>query len=343
MKAKPSEIDAFAKRLTATPDASAPRAVLLFGPNQGLAENLKDTLLAQFKAEDGMRLWLGPEIKKSPAALRDDLGGDGLFASRKAAVVKDMTEASGPAFLAAAQELVGNPDRLLIGLAGELKGSSKLKKGAEEAAHTLACACWEEKASDLDAFLIATATQEHGMRLAPQVAAEIRALIGDNRLLLKSALANCALYALGEDQIDLNTVEACLISQTASTLDQALQAIFAGQTASASMALAKINGDETALLIACQRHALRLTEVKLAMESGASYQAASAKLRPPVFWKQKDSFQRQVARYSSALLSRLTSKFADLTLKARGGHDSQGSYIAQELLSITDILARSGK
>lgn len=334
MKASPSDLNHPAKAL-----ASA-RCVLLFGSNASLAEALKDGLLSDFAGDDETRVYAAADLRKQPGAFLDDLADMGLFASRQASLVKDASDALTKTVEQAAEALAGRDDRLLVLQGGALGAGSKLRKAAEASRHMLAVACYEESPEAVMAFIKQVAAQRHDRQLSDAAAQSLRALVGDDRLLIRSALASCDLYALGEPDLTPDLIEACLVSQAASSLDEALQATFEGRPDLLAAALARFEGDASGLLIACQRHALRLAQVRAGLDAGDALDGIMARLRPPVFWKQKASFSAQVRAYPASVLSAVSSALLEASYQARAHHESSSAYIAQSLISVAQRLAR---
>lgn len=333
MKASPSDLAAGSKAL-----ANA-RCVVLFGSNASLGEALKDGLLTDFAGDEETRSYAAADLRKQPGAFLDDLADIGLFASRQASLVKDASDALTPTIIKAAEALAGREDRLLVLLAGGLGAGSKLRKAAESSPHMLAVACYEESGEAVVAFVKQEAATRHDRALSDAAAQSLRALVGDDRLLIRSALASCDLYALEEPELTPDLIEACLVSQSASSLDEALQATFDGRPDRLAGALSRFEGDASGLLIACQRHALRLAQVRSGLDAGAGLDGLMARLRPPVFWKQKARFSAQVRAYPSSVLTAVSSALLEASFKARAHHESSAAFIAQSLMSVAQRLA----
>ncbi len=316
------------------------RCVLLFGSNASLIEALKDSLLEDFAGDEDTRVYAAAELRKQPGAFLDALAELGLFASRRATLVKEASDALVKTVSQAAEDLRGRDDRLLVLQAGGLSAGSKLRKAAEASPDMLAVACYDESPEAIAAFIRQEAKTRYGRTLSNEAAQSLRALVGDDRLLIRSALASCDLYALGEPELTPELIEACLVSQTASSLDEALQALFDGRPDLLASALAKFEGDASGLLIACQRHALRLAQVRAGLDGGQSLDATMARLRPPVFWKQKASFSAQVRAYPTGVLNGASTALLEASYHARAQHENSADYIGQSLLSIAQRLAR---
>ena len=73
------------------------------------------------------------------------------------------------------------------------------------------------------------------------------------------------------------------------------------------------------VLIASEKQIHRLHRVRMAMESGASIEDALKGLRPPLFFKQRDGFVRQVEMWSSQKLSRALARITDAQRLMRSG------------------------
>jgi len=108
------------------------------------------------------------------------------------------------------------------------------------------------------------------------------------------------------DEITLEDVLACTGDQADLSLDDLAQNIAGGRPDDVVRTAERLfaeGGNAVYLLRAIQNYFLRLHVTKARLSGGESFEAAVKKLQPPLFWKMKDGFARQVNGWSQTALS----------------------------------------
>ena len=75
--------------------------------------------------------------------------------------------------------------------------------------------------------------------------------------------------------------------------------------------------DAQAVILALQRHFLRLHRTRSALDAGRSMEDAVRQLRPQLHFKQKDAFERQCRDWTLAKLNAALAAIADTAKRAR--------------------------
>jgi AcrR family transcriptional regulator len=96
------------------------------------------------------------------------------------------------------------------------------------------------------------------------------------------------------------------------------------------------------LLRSAARHFQRLHQVVAKMAAGESFEAAIASLRPPVFWTQRDSLQRQARRWSTARIGRALERLIEAEAEAMRATPIRDE-IAQRAMMDIAALARADR
>ncbi len=305
VKAKTTDIPGLLQKLPAHY-----RGVLVYGRDEGmvreraqqLARQIVEDLSDPFQvARPGLQ-----QIKETPSLLADEMGALSMMGGRRVILVDQASDAHfGPASNALA---ITVGDNLLILAAGDLAPRSRLRRLFEETAETLALPCYGDSQRDLD-LLIDDIVLARGFTVARDAAAYLKSQLGVDRQISRNELEKLVLY-MGSEQsgqrISLADAKACVGDQTALALGQIAAAATGGDIKSLDRLLERaIMQGETpvAVLRVAQKRLQRLHLTAGLQQAGASADAAMGKLRPPVFFMEKEAFRQDLKRWNVARLS----------------------------------------
>jgi len=302
VKIKPQQVDAFVNN----PDGQV-RAVLVYGPDLGavreraealcktVVEDLSDTFRAveltpKSLISDGARL--------SDEAAAIAFGG-GRRVLRVRGAANDLADRMA--------DFLDSPsgDALIVVEAGELAARSRLRAVFEKADNAAAVPCYVDEGFGLE-NLISGILKENGLSAEPAALTFLAANLGSDRQLTRRELEKVALYMAPGGTVSLADAEACIGDAAATSLDDVALAAGSGDYAALEVALRRCAADglaPVAIVRAVQRHFQRLHLAAGVREGGASADQAMAALRPPVFFKQKDAFRRQLNAWEFKTLS----------------------------------------
>jgi len=125
-------------------------------------------------------------------------------------------------------------------------------------------------------------------------------VMGSDRALVRRELDKLSLYVGEGNRATIDDVEACLVSTGEVSLDHIAFCAADGNAAEADSSYQKALKEgisEIAVLRAMQRHFQRLDWVVSQVSDGTSVSSAINGLRPPVFFKLKDRFEKQARRW----------------------------------------------
>ncbi|MBL8549903.1 MAG: DNA polymerase III subunit delta [Hyphomonadaceae bacterium] len=301
---------AAARRFLDKPDPQL-GAALVFGPNRSLVADaaaaiVKATLKRAANDPFALSKLNEDEMKRDAARLADALAAQSLLGGSDARLVWARVEGSGAddAILAALADIEkGAPLAYLLVEGGDLGGTSKLAKAFEGAKRAAALVFYEESDAERAQFARDMLKGE-GVTLSAEAAETLNALLPADRALMRREIEKLAAYANGA-ALSVADVELLVADEGEAELDQAALAALEGRAAAAMEALARIermNG--VASIKALTRRLMRLLEARLAVDEGASASDAAQRLRPPVFWKERDAFQAQLRVWSAPRLTR---------------------------------------
>lgn len=309
-------------------------AVLLYGPDQGLVRE-RAKLLAKkcvSNTDDPFAVTelSASQLKSDPGLLADAAfsmslaGGDCVVLVRDApdAVTESLTYVFG-------QPSVAWP---IIVQAGELPPRSSLRKYFESSKHLAAIACYPEEGRALEGFIKSYLSGEN-LTIEPAALLYLCASLAGDRQLIRRELEKLVLYVVsketGMDQVTETDTLLCIGDSSETSLDNLIFSVGDGNQSAIDQTLNKAFSEginPVVAIRAVQRHFQRLHLVNGSLKSGGSIDQAMGKLRPPVFFKRKEDFQRQARNWTSENLGRA------LMLASENEIDSKTTGLPAEIL-----------
>jgi len=291
-----------ADRFVAQPDAGV-AAVLLYGPDHGLvkerAEILGRTVVDDLSAPFNVVELEASALKDDPARLSDEANTLSFGGGRRFVRLRGAGDTLTKLIEAYVHE--PSPNALLVVEADKLGSRSSLKQLFEAHTSTAAVACYPAEGGDL----LRTSEKmlgEYGVSIEKGALALLGQIMGADRAMVRREIEKLALYVGEGKRATAYDINACLVSSGAVSVDQIALCAADGKAAEADnhyqMAL-KEGISEVAILRAMQRHFQRLDWVISKMAAGSSVGEAIGGLKPPVFFKVKDRFERQVRRWTA--------------------------------------------
>src|SRR5206468_5994069 len=159
--------------------------------------------------------------------------------------------------------------------AGDLRKGAPLRSLVERAKNGAAIACYADAERDI-ARLIDEEMRAADLSIAPDARAILMPLLGGDRRASRAELRKLALYAQGQERVEIDDVMAVVADASALALDSLVDAAFAGRLADVEKEFAKatIAGtNPTAIVGAALRQIERLHALRLTVEAGTSVSA----------------------------------------------------------------------
>jgi DNA polymerase-3 subunit delta len=336
---KSFDVDRFVSR----PDPARP-IMLVFGPDAGLVRERVEALVraAVDDPKDPFQLARldGDDLAGAPTRLLEEVNTIPLFGGRRAVWVK----AGGRVNLAPAVEaLVASPapDCRVVIEAGDLKRSAPLRALCERAKSAVALPCYPDAERDL-VRLIDAEMREAGLSIAPEARAALVPLLGGDRLASRHELRKLALYARGKARVEIEDVMAVVADASTLALDGLVDAAFAGRTGELEVQLGKARTAATGggtIVSTALRQVAQLHKARLAVEDGASIDAAMGGIQPFVHFSRKDAIETALHTWTSARLERAMTQLAEAALETRR-QPALADVIAQRALLALAVNAR---
>lgn len=312
---KAAAVDRFVQR----PDPGI-TAVLVYGPDRGLVSERTRSLLAKYasNADDPFEVSILDEtdIAKSPSLLIDELNAIAFGSPRRTVLVRS---GSAPPPSNLADVLAAPRQGVLLVEAGDLKPGSAARKAFEAAKDAAALPCYADSPGTLSGLITSSLGQMQQTINADAMDA-LRSRLGADRLSSRAEIEKLMLYAGAGAHITIDDVDAATADAGEVTLDALVDAIGEGRAGKAELAHERATQAGMApaqILSATIRHFLRLHECAVGYESGNSIDRVIGGLRPPVHFKRKDSFARQLRRWPEQTVRQALTHLAEAEIDGR--------------------------
>jgi len=310
VKLPAGRVEAFLRR----PDPDT-RAVLLYGPDAGLVRERADVLgrLVSADLHDPFRVadLTGAMLAQDPARLHDEAAQISLMGGQRLVRVRDITDAQAALFTRFLADPPG--DALVVAEAGDLPARAALRRVFDDAARAVAIGCYPDTARDL-AEVIRETLGAHQVTASRDAVDFLVAHLGGDRLLTRAELEKLALYAGDRGRVDLDDARLSIADSAGLSLDDAVLAAAEGDAAALDRALARVfqEGESAVTVVrATLRHLQRLHILSIKLAAGDSVDSVLRGARPPIFFKQQDSFRRQLTLWNEPRLRRQLDALAE--------------------------------
>jgi DNA polymerase-3 subunit delta len=340
---KAADVDAFVAR----PDP-ARRVVLVFGPDAGLVGERVRAILAASVDDPNDPFALarleGEELTAEPSRLTEEALTMPLFGGRRAVWVKAGSRNIAPAVEALLGEPLfagATPQCRVVIEAGDLRRNAPLRVLCERAKNAAALPCYADSERDR-ARLIDEEMRAAGLSLAPDVRAVLIPLLGGDRAASRSEIQKLAVYARGRDQVGVEDVAAVVSDASALTIDDIVDAAFAGKPGELETQLAKARVAGTAagsILFNAQRQLAQLHKWRFATEQGRGFSLDA--VQPPVPFRRRPLIEAALKAWSAARLATAMAQLADAVLDARRNPVLADTITERALLAIATNGRRS--
>jgi len=317
-------------------------AALFFGSDPGLVSERSSVLARTLAARENPP---GEILRMDDADLDDDAGRletelqmRPMFASRR--IVRATAGRRISAQLL--KPILASPfEGLLIVEAGNLKTDDALRTLFEKTENCFAVACYPDAAADIDS-LIAEVLSSFSLSIEGDARALLQSRLGADRALSRAEIEKLALHSLGNKVITLDDVENVVGDAADLALERIAEAAAEGQTATAmtDFGRALASGESAqAIILVTQRYFLKLHKVRSDVDAGQRLDDALKAMRPPIFFKQRDAFARQIRNWPRPQLDKALRRIAETAKSARLSNRLEDLYAERLLLALASMAA----
>jgi len=300
-------------------------AILLYGPDPTLVSDKRETLVKTLLGadDDPFRLarLTADVIKKDPAALSDECNAISFGGGDRVIVLSGATDALTSAIQTAIDQMVGGA--VLVVTADALSGGSKLRKMIEKEDRAMALPFYPAEGAALEGE-VASALRSLG---APPLDGDAARALGDVLQGVQHGEAMrfaevLALAAADGDVITADDVMTTAPPAAEADFEAGIQAVTQGRARELPGLFDRFEAQAASLsglVRVLTLHIARLHRAQSLMAGGMDAQTAMGKLRPPVFWKTRDSFASQLRAWPRPAIEDAYAQLADLEEKLRSG------------------------
>jgi DNA polymerase-3 subunit delta len=319
VKLPAARIAAFLQR----PDQTI-RAVLLYGPDIGLVRERADVLARTVcpDLKDPFRVadLSGAALAADPARLADEAAQLSLIGGRRVIRVRDAADRLAGLFRGFLDAAPG--DGFIVVEAGDLPGSSALRRVFDTSPRAVAIGCYPDTPRDR-AAVIRDTLRAHRITASGEATQYLVEHLGNDRLLTRAELEKLALYAGEGGHVELDDVRLSIGDSAALATDDAVMAAAEGDAARVDRVIDRVlqEGESAVSVVrAMLRHLQRLHVFAARVAAGTTAAEVVRTARPPIFYRQEDSFKRQLVLWNEvglrAQLKRIAQ--AELHMKLTG-------------------------
>jgi DNA polymerase III subunit delta len=294
------------------------RAVLLHGPDAGLARERADDLARSVcsDVQDPFRVaeLSGATLAADPARLADEAAQMSLIGGRRVVRVREVGDRLAALFRGFLDDAPG--ESLIVVEAGDLPSSSALRRVFDASPRAAAVGCYPDTPRERSA-VIQDALKARRIAVSGDAVQYLVEHLGGDRLLTRAELEKLALYAGEGGRLDVADARLSIGDSAAIEVDDAVMAAAQGEAARLDRALDRVfQGDESPVSVirALLRHLHRLHALAARLAAGATAAEVMGAARPRIFYKQEDNFRRQLALWNEDELRKELDRVAQAEL-----------------------------
>ncbi len=303
MKVKPGEIASVLKAV-----ALHVRVVLLYGRDDGLVRERAEMVGKQICPDLSDPFQVArptlAEVKEQPSILLDEISAISMMGGRRLVRLEGVGNEVAAAVKTVLASDVG--DGLIVITSPDLKPGSALRKACETDKHALAIACYTDSNQDLMG-LIREILNADGLTADQQAVSFLMENLGSDRQVSRGELEKLVIYkGKNTGSVTLADVQAVVGDSATLEIGHIAAAVTQGDLAGLERALERaLTAGESpiAILRVLQMRLQRLHLARGFVEGGMAAHEAITKLRPPVFFKERDSFIRLVGSWPTTKVS----------------------------------------
>tara|TARA_Y100001970_G_scaffold294127_1_gene447238 strand:+ start:89724 stop:90770 length:1047 start_codon:yes stop_codon:yes gene_type:complete len=274
--------------------------LLLYGPNEGLIRELSKRVRTSI-VKDLSDPFLSNELtdfnlKEQPGLLVDLAFEYSLLGQRKVIRVSNVGDTFSSIFEELIKKIGAAETSLVVVEAGDLGPRSKLRKLFEESETSAAIACYQDE----DGNILALANKLFrisGIEVETDAINWLVDRLGGDRAIISSEIEKICLYASDKGNVNIDQMRTLIGDSSSILLEKLCMDVAGGNIFSVNRSLNKIFSHDVhaiQILRSVSRHFSRLDLALFHMKKGKSLSAAAQALKPPVFFKYKDEFIRQL-------------------------------------------------
>ena len=312
MKLSWKDIEPFVKKPT-----SAARAILVYGPDVGLARERADTMaktvVSDLNDPYNVAHFTAAALMDDPAKLMDEAMAMSMMGGARVIRITDAADK----LTVTLKEYLANPsmDNLVIVEAGELGPKSSLRLLFEKSDNAAAVPCYLDDERAVSG-LIKQTLSDAGYTIQSDALSWLSMNIAGDRLRVRAEIEKLITYMGKESKsVGLSDVMAICGEAGAQSMDDLIYAIGAGKTEIALFTYNKLIAEGVfviTIMRSLQGHFRKLHITKSLVRDGLDTDTAMKRLQPPIFFKNEAGFKAQLSKWSDNKLLSILQRLSDV-------------------------------
>ena len=274
--------------------------ILIYGPNEGLVREQIEKLTKEYLSKGDYEeiSFNGKDLDDDAGSLEAILRSVSMFFKNKIVIADSIKDKH----LSVIEEIVLKaPEKaVLVIKEGNLSKSSKIRKFFEENKSCYSLACYEDDGrsmmKSIDEF-----ARKNSIELSRDIKNYLLQSLSNDRMISKRELEKIALfYKNSKSTIKLEEIRILLNDSSSQNLNKMNEYVMFGNTNKSSKIVNKLlteGASPISLVRSLSNYMLRVQKTKIEMKKGINFDIAIKSLRPPVFWKDKDNFERHCYKW----------------------------------------------
>ena len=294
---------------------------LIYGENEGLKKNLKDSILKEKKNEkSNISNFLEEEILKKPEILFDSILSKSLFAERKIFVLEKCSEK----FLSTLNEILQYADNsfTLILIAGILDKKSKVRNICEKDKDVACIPCYKDNEQTLETIIKKELNAE-SIKYSNETVGYLISKASGDRNYLNSELEKIKLYCKDQKNISYEQIKKLLYTPEEESAELIINACLNNKINLIKNYLTNQNMNINYILILrmLARKVEKLISLsKLKKELSVDEIVKNAK--PPIFWKDVPIVKKQLQNWKADDLKKVMYEINNTEIECKKSYEN---------------------
>jgi len=283
-------------------------AVLIYGPDAGLVDELCDKAIEKLEIEkDNLLVLDADELRDKQDAVFAESCSPSMFGGRKAVIISG----AGDSDVKIISELVTSSSlcATIIVTAGDLRNGG-LRKLFEEGKNIAVVACYTDDSKTLEALIHKELSAQAGIKqVTPDAMSYMLSHMGGDRGITRSFLQKIAIYVSDKHVVDLEDVEKCLPDTSATSADDYMYSLTAGHIDQTMVALDRLiysGADANMLVRMLYNHFSKLLTA-----------VVDGQMPKSLFWRVADKFKLATKIWPENEIVSVLSRLNDLEKSCR--------------------------
>ena len=273
---------------------------LVYGPNEGLVRaQIKKIVQDIASKHEYEELSLSSkELDEDNYAVDSNLKTVSMFFKGRILIVDSLKDKHLPFIEPVIHDTPQNS--VLIIKADNLTKSSKIRKFFESHKSCFSLACYDDDAKALMQH-IENFISKNNLNIDRDIKNYLMQNLSNDRMINSNELEKINLFIGNTDKkLSLDDAKFLLNDSSSQNLNKMNEAVMYGNTSKSSKIISRLLSEGTnpiSLVRSLMNYIIRIQKTKIEMKKGNNFENAVRDLKPPLFWKDKESFQRHCLKW----------------------------------------------